>query len=716
MLEAKSRRDSLHIVVLVFVLCSSVATSCLIESRRHIVRKALPDRSVRFSGVITEAIPRKSAVIKGAIGSLFRVDLSEINAPLHPGDRVVINGRFSAPKQRRNPYDFDERAFFQSKNWFGSIESITSLVIDHRRHERSLSYAFYRIRRTFLGLIQKRFESPESQHLITALFLGDRSGITLSIQSDFQRTGLGHLLAISGLHVGIIAGLIRFLIRVMALRLPIRSALRTRLIACLSLLGIWVFAGLVGMSASVVRASIMLSIFIIPDFSDRRLGSGHPLWSVGIACFLILLIRPRDIFAPGFQLSFSAVVFILLVMGRPSTKSGINSFGKAAYSSVSVTCAASVGTAPILAYYFGFVPVGALIFSPIAVLLLTIILPIALLAVFLPGGYPAFSTVAEGLLILLVRFSEVGSNITWIPSWVGPTYTFPVLVWLPTIGFLLWIYGKQTVPRMLILGLMAALSIHACFTPKKGPTLTFLEVGQGDAIVLEGNNKGALVVDLGPGPSSGRTVFNHLKARALTGSYSVLLSHGHQDHIGGFPVLLKQARLTPILKTDELPRFVYHGGWINAKDAQITPILRGQTIHLDESLRIYVLNPLFPGGENNDSIVLLVQYGQSRVLLMGDVEDEAEIQILKRFGSFLGADLLKIGHHGSKTSTSNALLRTVKPTMSVISAGAKNKFGHPHAEVLNRLENHQIDVLETSKEGAIIIRMDGIQMKRLDWK
>ncbi len=729
MQQVAPNQDFWHVLVLVFVCVASVSTSYSVESRRQAVRIEMNKGSVWVAGAITSVDYNKSAVLRGPHGVLLRFDYpgtendpgGATSSPgtriaIHPGDQVILKGRFAAPRARRNPYDFDEEAYYRSKNWLGSIDEVELITINHQAHARRLAHVLFQIRQEFLNRLETRFLSEENKYLIAALLLGDRSGISGPIQTDFQRTGLGHILAISGLHVGIIAGFVHFILRVLVLRVPVSARIRRKLLAGTSFLCVWLFVGLVGLSASVVRSAIMLSVFLISSFTHRRWGSGHPLWPAGVAGYFILLVRPNDILAPGFQLSFGAVTFILWMVSleqRHKTKHPIRS---AIVSAMKITCAASLGTAPFLAYYFGFVPLGALLFSPIAVLLLSFLVPVVLVSIMLPFGFSSFSTVSELMLNLLIKFSSMGANISWIPSWVGPLYTFPAEIWLPSLVFLMWVYKKHAVVHLLLLGLMAFFSLQGAFQSKKEVTITFLDVGQGDAAVIESPSGNAFVVDLGPNSWSGKSVFKHLQARALTPSYSLLLTHGHSDHVGGLPAFIDQARQTQLLRTDELPQSIFQAGWLKHLDPHIQSVFSGGTIKMGKEIRLFVLNPWLPGAENNDSIVLLLVYGESKVLLMGDAEQEVEMEIVNLFSQLLNAQVIKIGHHGSRSSSTNQLLTAVKPTIGVISAGSKNSFGHPHIDVLQRLENHQISVLQTSTEGAVVIRLDGHISKQWNWK
>jgi competence protein ComEC len=704
------------VVVVFFVVISSILTSCGLKSGRQNVITGLDGNSFLLSGTVVEVMGSGAFIIKLPLGSFFKTQLLNHSFSIHPGDTVLINGILEAPKARRNPFDFNERIYFHSKGWTGSIKKTTLVLINHESHSNNLRFRIFLVKKWILGRINSRFSTSLSKNFVAALLIGDRTGVDKLITLDFQRTGLGHILAISGLHVGMIAGFGHFIIRFFVLRIPLKPCARTKILSGLSMAFVWIYAILVGVTASVVRASIMISVYLLSAFLGNKRSNHRPLGPLFVALYILLAVRPTDIISAGFQLSFFAVGFILIGIKSTSSHQLIPSIPSKIVSAFSITVFALIGTAPILAYTFGFIPFSSLVFSPVVVLLLSFLIPISLLALSLPWGYSVFSLISEAGLDLLISIGTTGAKMAWIPSWYGPIHSFPIEIWLLTMIFLLLVCGKRSLIRGLLLTSIVLISLIAVFIPSRGVIITFLDVGQGDAIVLETPNGRSLIIDVGPSPWSGQTVYRHLQGRALIEFYDVLLSHGHQDHIGGLPSLIKEARLDRVLRKEALPNSILHGGWISSKNPKVQFLSRGNQISLGQDIRLYVLNPIVPGKNNNDSIVLEIVYGKSKILIMGDAELGAESNILNQFSPLLEAQVLKVGHHGSRTSTSERLLTLLKPESAVISAGTKNAFGHPHFEVVNRLKKHKSTIFQTSEEGAILVQMNGISSKRVYWR
>lgn len=692
-------------MLLLFISGLSVGTTRFINEQHDHLRTLLNQQEVRIDGVVT-SVRSDQATIVASLGR-FTVEFNSEEASgsgrmaIHPGDRLAVAGTFYAPRPPRNPHDFNAVSYFNSLGVRGSISNLSLVVVQHGRLHVGWRYASFSIRSYFIRHIDTRYAQSQHRALIKALVLGQRDDLDDTLTEAFRGAGISHILAISGLHVGILASLIFFLVKIPLARLSISERARTHIRVVLSLVFLWVFTVLVGATASVVRASLMTTVFLLGLGLGRTMSRFR---SLGLAYFLVLFFRPSDVFMIGFHLSFSAVLFLFIGLQQWDSKPK-----KGRYSTVKtlvwVSFWAALGTAPWLSYHFGSVSAISLVASPFAVPLLSAVLPVIVLSILLPFSfYPAVWLSNIGLTVL-VKISLVASGFSLIPSLSGPVGTIPPLLVFILCAVLMAVYGRKPFQRKALLLFYVGFSIFLALKTPSRLIISFLDVGQGDGVVVQAPSGRALVIDTGPSPRSGQSIAQHVVGEHITGPMDVVLTHRHRDHTGGLSrlvMVLGENRL----KTQKIER-IWHAGWVNSPNPVFTPLFEGQTISLDSSLRMYVLHPRSDGGENDDSVVLLLKYGQNTVLLTGDAEYETEKRLVAAYGPLLRSNVLKVGHHGSNTSSSKSFLEAIHPAVSVISVGQKNTFGHPSADVVARLNQTGSVVKTTAQQGALIFEFNG---------
>ncbi|MBX6377411.1 MAG: DNA internalization-related competence protein ComEC/Rec2, partial [Clostridia bacterium] len=561
--------------------------------------------------------------------------------------------------------------------------------------------------------------------LVRALALGDRRALSADASEALRRSGLAHLLSVSGLHVAFVIGAAAAVVRAASLPAPLAAALPLSAAA--------VYALLVGAEVPVARASLSAAAAVLGRLAGRP---ADPLQALALAFLVILIADPRLVAAIGLQLSFLATLGILVAVRRFPPRGGLQA-------ALRVSLAAQVATAPVLAANFGSVSPAGLVANLAAV-------PLAATVVVLGLGGAAVGALAAPLhldpLSLTARLAlwpagAAADLLTAVArtaaAWPGAALPVPSL---PQTWYAAWYAGWVAAVtdggarRRLALVAAALVAVGAFTTwhpaPPGPPPLpargqqdlraVFLDVGQGDAAVLHLPGGRTVVVDAGPeGPDGGGAVTRYLRRAGVRQIDLLVLTHGDADHAGGGAALLAAF---PVQR-------LWLGAWSTGDPAvpplraaaahrglTLTPPAPGTVLRPAPGVVLEVLQaPPAPGGpvrperQNDGSIVLRVRYGLASFLFTGDLETGGEAVLLAS-GRALASTVLKAAHHGSDGSSGRPFLAAVRPRLVVVSVGP-NPWGLPRPAALARLAETGARILRTDHEGAVVVDTDGRRMR-----
>ena len=649
-----------------------------------------------------------------------RIFLPEPEDRFRYGERIRLPVQLRRPRGYLNPGGFCLSRYLQSEGIYleGRGKSEGGLLRLGRFGKPALLEWLYDLRQRMLQQMQRTI-APPYHGLLQAITLGDRSLLDHDLQEAFVRSGTYHILAISGLNITMVAGVLYFLLRL--LRFPLR------LRAVLTILWVILYAFLAGGSPSVVRAAIMTSLFLGALLLERE---ADLLNTLALSAFLILLWNPSHLLEAGFQLTFGAtfgILFLMQVLPPPFLPRP----GRWLLNSLMISLAATLATLPLLAHHFHRASLIGILANlpivPLSGLITALGLIFAFLSLFLFSGLHWLAQLLQILIALMARLAHFFSLLPGASLLIyGPSMAMIVLYYGFLISACQWAKGRWTkisaiICLCLLLSLIGVKLYH--LHHRTDLRVTFLDVGQGDCALLELPSGKAVLID-GGGSRQGdfdvgeQVVRPYLLHRWVGRLDRLISSHPHPDHLkglfsilNGFPVGEAWQGKGP----EGSPLSLEFRSLLQQKGIPLHPLGAGEVLK-EPPLEYRILHPSPPylrgsrrgafSDENNNSLVLRIRFGEISLLFAGDIEAEAEARILRQRPHF-PCQVIKIPHHGGRNSSTPPFIRAVHPALAIASAGPFNPFGHPSPETVRRYEKAGARVLQTSRDGAIILVTDG---------
>ncbi len=635
-------------------------------------------------------------------------------APIHAGERWRLTVRLRRPHGSVNPYGFDYESWLLQRaiGATGYVRPGANARLD----DLVLRPAY---------LIERSREILRARHwnvlpgypyagVLTALAIGDQNAIDARQWQLFARTGVSHLMSISGLHVTMVASLLAALVHwlwrrssALMLALPARKAS-----ALAGFLAALVYCLIAGFAVPAQRTLYMVGVVALALWAGRVSSVSRVLCA---ALLLVLLLDPWAGLAPGFWLSFGAVAVILYVAtGRlragqaPAPGRGA-ALGHSLVQWGRVQWAITLALAPLLLVWFQQMSLVSPLANAVAIPLVSLVVtPLALAGSVLPFDF------------ILKLAHAVMAGQMWLLEWCA---ALPAAVWQQhapatwTVALALagtaWLLLPRGVP-VRWLGLPLMLPMFAVAPPAPAPGalwLTVLDVGQGLAVFVQ-TERHALLYDAGPAyspeaDSGSRVILPFLRASGIAQLDAMVVSHDDNDHVGGAATVLGGLPVAAFYSS--IP--ATHAAWLAAPGYRL-PCAAGQRWDWD-GVRFELLHPAAGGyavdriKSNDRSCVLRIAAAHGSVLLAGDIELRSEQALLARAPEKLRADVLVVPHHSSRTSSTEEFIAAVQPRWTVLPVGYRNRFGHPKEEVVERYRASGAQMLRTDSAGAVLVRIDG---------
>ncbi|UCB57696.1 MAG: DNA internalization-related competence protein ComEC/Rec2 [Candidatus Omnitrophota bacterium] len=628
------------------------------------------------------------------------------------GDRLFLEGSLLRPLSLRNPGGFNYREYLANHDIFALLKVKEKDALRRISSQRDFVKNVFNLKEKLRGIIYQYLE-PKEASLLSAILLGERSSLSEDIKDLFIHTGTIHILAISGLHIALIASIIVALFKLFRLG--------RRLTFILTILVLIAYASLSGARPSVVRATIMASVVLFGYLINREIEIYN---SLGLSALIILIARPYYLFEAGFQLSFLSVISI--VYFTPKIEGLFPVSNRCLFYLVrvaSASLAAWIGLAPITAFYFNIV-------TPVAILaniaLIPLLLPLVgagisfLVFAFFSASLGSIFAGASWLSIIVLK--GVAGLISRIPlgyfRCASPDIFFFFGYYLLVLIFFNYKRLRISKAKLAITFALAAnILVWAPFFRQTSDKLrvTFLDVGKADAIFIEfPNSSNTILIDGGENDAGRWVILPFLWNKGIKKIDAVVLTHPDNDHVGGLASVLENIKVDCVFDNGMSKESSSYNNYkkLAEEKAPCYRLIKGGTeVSGLSGIKLFMLHPAHLSGDkddtNNNSLVLKLVYKKVSFLFCADIQKQAIREILS-YGPILKSSVIKVPHHGSdEGSIEEELFQAVSAKAAVISVDRNNRFGLPAPEVLERLKTQGAQVYKTAESGAITISTDG---------
>lgn len=635
------------------------------------------------------------------------------------GECIEVKGIMALPEPNRNPRCFNYQRYLKAKGIYMMMNAKVQDMHWEKGKAKLLVHHLGQFKYSFQSKIKNIMDEQTAGVLIGLLF-GDKQFIDNEIYDDFKKNGTAHILAVSGIHMGILYSLLQCFGKNKGLLKD----------GCVILLMVS-YAFISNFSPSVTRAVAMIIILIISKHLYRRYDL---LSAVAFTALLFMIHNPNVIFDVGFQLSFVAVFSVAIIY--PYIKTKIK-YQNVLIDMLVVLLAIQLGTVPLITYHFNYFSFSALFINIPVILAASIALPIAFimlpLSIIEGQVFLWITLLVEMLLEALIYinqmsiylFKNVSVNVISPPVIAIILYYASILfltyeaVWETLIPY------KRKIMLIGLIGIIISFQVAKMGNPYE---IVFVDVGQGDCVFIKTPKGKNILVDGGGSINKKewdvgeKILVPYLLKNGVNHIDMAFVTHMHEDHYRGVVSLmniLKVEKLALHINTTNNPVEEEIKKIAHKRKTDIAYLEKDDKILIEDNLYITVLNPkkqyekdYNEQEENNQSLVLLLDYSGTKILLTGDIEDEREKILVN---GNIKADILKVPHHGSDTSSTTHFLNKVDPSIAIIQVGKHNTFGHPSKEVLKRYHEKDIRVFRNDKDGAILINIEenGLHVKTM---
>ena len=672
--------------------------------------QSLNNKNVTLIGTVTEPCfnqnENKITIQEQSKKWTIKIILNEKTCPSHLeyGTVVSISGKFKSYFPVRNPGQYNKLHQAYLKKEAGSLVASRYTILD-KTLSNPFKWIAYKIKPALLKQHQKSLPEPFSD-LYTGLIFGIHgTSLPLLLKEKFRRVGLLHALVVSGSQVSLLIGIILFILNKTALKKAVKWTILTTI--CI------IFYFLTGGGASIFRSILMNLITYTLILSHYKTSSFH---IISFTALVMMMIDPFIIYDLGAQLSFLATM--ALVFGVPTIEKQLPSkWNTTLKQLLALGLAPILFTTPIIWYHFNNL-------APISLLSNIILLEIIEFLVII--GF--FSTLAGFIqfdianlfhqisLTALKTMTFLVSILDSIP--IGYFFTRTpnklIIILLYCIIIITLLKQEKKTKINLILCICCLMLLLIDQISSKTQSITFLDIGQGDACVIEGKNREIILIDTGPRryinsqqpyyDVAKTVIIPYLQKKGINKIDTLFITHYDQDHYGGLISLSESIRIKKIIDNGNGKKYPWFNELTKKHNITVESIIQNDIITINNDLKFICLNPntlLNKKTKNNQSLVLKAMINDTSILFTGDIEATIEKKLINQYNNVLKSDILKVGHHGSKTSSTENFLNIINPTYCIISAGINNRYNHPHPAVLSNLKKNCETIYSTQKNGAI---------------
>lgn len=694
------------IIVILICLIISIGYVSILENKYSKISDMPIKEMVTIISDIQEKEYKKvctAKIVRNNKKILINIKMSQDIPSIKYGDSLYIEGEFKQPEEARNYKGYNYKQYLKTKKIIGTVELEKAKILKSSNGSFIHNIQKY-IKDTINGTL-----TDEEGNLLLAILLGDKDKLSEDIQESFKTSNLSHMLAVSGAHVSyIILGL------TYVLQNSIIGKKNEKIVCIIFLLA---FMAITNFTPSVTRACIMAILTLFSSIIYRK---SDVYTNISVVALITLIFNPYSLLDLGFQLSYGGtigiIIFIKRIQEKKSNSKVINYIKQMAL----VSIYANIIIIPIMMYHFNTVSFTFIISNIMASPILGIIVITGFLFIIASITVkPLTRLIAifiKPILSILIKISQICSKLPFSNILVVTPYMFNVISYYAII--LYCIKSKKNNKCKIIICLLIVLiliNFIIYIFPQK-LRIFFIDVGQGDSTLIITPDKKTVLIDGGGSDSfdvGEKVLLPYLLDRRILKIDYVLISHFDTDHCGGILTIMEKVKVKNIIISEQAEHSENYERFKKLmihKKIRLIEVKKGDKIKIGRYSEFKILFPtsrlLSENPLNNNSIVAQFNYNNFKMLFTGDIEKLAEQQILKAEKAEIRADILKVAHHGSKTSSIPEFIKAVKPKIALIGVGKNNTFGHPNQQTIKNLENIKCRIYRTDLQGEIIIKID----------